>query len=410
MKICHVITGLQKAAGTSTFCGEVCNQLVALGHDVTIAVRNSSSPNLYPLDPRIHLVTIDSILHFSPSPSTSSSPSTSPSPSPFAFSLIHIHGLWSWPLHQVSRWAHAHAIPVVWSTHGMTAPWAMKHKWWKKFLPWHLYQKRNLARAQLIHCTSDFEVEWNRRLGFNRTFIAPLGTFLPAAEKVKVRDEGEQRKTLLFVGRIYPVKALDRLIEAFALAVRRQHSTSSPSSWTLRLVGPDQAGHMAELMSLCSRLGLSYSTPEGKIIHHSSPSPLAFASTRPQVEFSGPKFGSNLESEYVNCDALALVSHTENFGATVVDALAHGKPVITSTKTPWSIVDTQQCGWWVENSIAKLSDILWKLFSSSTGELELMGRNGCSLVGEMFIWQSVVKFVISRYVTITALDQRSSIV
>lgn len=40
MKILHVITGLQKATGTSVFCGEVANGLAAMGHDVAIAVVN----------------------------------------------------------------------------------------------------------------------------------------------------------------------------------------------------------------------------------------------------------------------------------------------------------------------------------------------------------------------------------
>ena len=46
MKILHAITGLQKAAGTSVFCGEVANGLAAMGHDVTIAVINPDAPNL----------------------------------------------------------------------------------------------------------------------------------------------------------------------------------------------------------------------------------------------------------------------------------------------------------------------------------------------------------------------------
>ena len=50
MKIIHVITGLQKAAGTSVFCGEVCNGLIALGHDVAIAIPNPDSPDCYPLN------------------------------------------------------------------------------------------------------------------------------------------------------------------------------------------------------------------------------------------------------------------------------------------------------------------------------------------------------------------------
>ena len=62
MKILHVITGLQKAAGTSVFCGEVANGLAAMGHDVTIAVVNPDAPNLYPLDERVKLTSISSIL------------------------------------------------------------------------------------------------------------------------------------------------------------------------------------------------------------------------------------------------------------------------------------------------------------------------------------------------------------
>lgn len=52
----------------------------------------------------------------------------------------------------------------------------------------------------------------------------------------------EVSRTLLFVGRVYPVKALDRLIEAFAKA--------KGEGWKLRIVGPDQAGHMAELKKI----------------------------------------------------------------------------------------------------------------------------------------------------------------
>ena len=381
MRILHVITGLKKAAGTSTFCGEVCNQLASLGHDVTNAVCNPSDPDIYPLDSRIHLVSIASILH------------STPTPTPYTYSLVHIHGLWSWPLHQVSSWACAQKIPVVWSTHGMTAPWALKHKWWKKCLPWFLYQKRDLKKARLIHCTSDFEIEWNQRLGFKRTFLAPLGTFLP--EEYRPHADSSTSKTLLFVGRIYPVKALDRLIEAFSKV--RQVEVERCKEWVLRIVGPDQAGHMAELMSLCDRLGLSYSTPEGKVIIHAKPAPDFKITIRPAVEFVGPKFGKELDDEYANCDALALVSHTENFGATVVDAMAYGKPVVTSTKTPWKIVVDRECGWWVDNDVESLSEALSQLSSQSDSQILAMGERGRKLVEDKYTWPAIGKQMIIEY-------------
>ena len=354
MRILHVITGMQKAAGTTTFVENVVEGLRKLGHEVEVCTR-------------IPLL----------------EPANRPD-------VIHIHGLWSKLLHQTSVLARQNGIPVVWSTHGMTAPWSMRHKWCKKLPAWLLYQKWDLKRAAAIHCTTDLEVEWNRKLGFKNCFVAPLGTRLPnstAGLGLRSRSTAEGR-ILLFVGRVYPVKALDRLIEAFARveeSVRR--------NWTLRLVGPDQAGHMAELMALCNRLGLTYSTQEqnGK----ASAVDLDLRPGPHQVEFVGPKYAQDLDNEYANCDCLALVSHTENFGATVVDAMAHGKPVITSTKTPWKVVADNKCGWWVSNGVESLSATLREVFCSD--DLPAMGSRGRKLVEERYTWSAVCDKMVRGY-------------
>lgn len=248
----------------------------------------------------------------------------------------------------------------------MLAPWAMKHKWWKKCLPWQLYQKGDLKGAALLHATSEQEERWIRECGFNQpVVVVPLGT---AVEPLKPAEDKAGR-TLLFVGRIYPVKALDRLIQAFA-----QVSASVRQGWRLRLVGPDQAGHMKSLELIVKSLEL-----EG------------------HVEFIGPRFGEELGREYDTCDCLALVSHTENFGATVVDAMAHGKPVITSDKTPWREVAERKCGWRVSNEPEKLSVALGEMMSLSDDERRQMGANGRRLVEEKYTWEAVVKRMIKGY-------------
>ena len=366
MRICHVITGLQKAAGTTTFVENVVREQRALGYEVEV-VTNANAADLAVCVGRA--------------------------------SVVHIHGLWSPLLHKASRFARRAKLPVVWSTHGMTAPWALRHKWWKKCAPWYLYQRRDLKRAALIHCTTELEASWNQALGFERTFVVPLGTVLPGVERdgrVEVErcrgEKGVGRRVLLYVGRIYPVKALDNLIKAFALANetlgrKLQISNSkhqADSSWRLRLVGPDQAGHLAELVALCQRLGLTYSTP-----------------TEPRkdarVEFVGPKYDAELEAEYWACDALALVSHTENFGATVVDAMAHGKPVITSTRTPWEVVADEKCGWWVDNEPEKLAMAIGCLFAAAGPDLIQMGRRGRNLVERQYVWVAITRSLMPKY-------------
>ena len=117
----------------------------------------------------------------------------------------------------------------------------------------------------------------------------------------------------------------------------------------------------------------------------------------PHVEFVGPRFDADLSREYAACDCLALVSHTENFGATVVDALAHGKPVITSTKTPWKVVQEKGCGWWVENDVETLCGTLREMMALSENDRCEMGHMGCTLVEASYSWEAVGQALLTAY-------------
>lgn len=333
MKILHVITGMQKAAGTTTFVENVVSGLRQKGHNVEIVM----------------------------------------SPDGFCrCDIIHIHGMWSGLLHRAVCYARHNKIPVMWSTHGMTAPWAMRHKWGKKLPAWLLYQKRDLKSAAAIHCTTDLEVEWNKSLGFSNTFIAPLGTEIkPLSTQNTLNNE---KRVLLFVGRIYPVKGLVNLIKAWHKIFSVSSVCSVVKNWKLRIVGPDQAGHQAELDKLVAELGLGSS-----------------------VEFAGPKFGEELSAEYDNCDCLVLPSFTENFGATVVDALAHGKPCIASTFTPWKELKERGCGWWVSNEADQLAKAIQEMIDAGDENRREMGSRGRKLVEEKYTWDAIVNAMVKGY-------------
>ena len=377
MKILHITETLEGASGVATFVRELDASLRAKGHDTSV-ITSSCVPS-----------SLLSRVPFSVLPD-----------------IIHIHGLWLKMYHQAAQWALANGIPIVWSTHGMTAPWSMHHKWWKKLPAWWLYQKRDLKNAVAIHCTTEQEVEWNRSLGFSNCFIIPLGTRLPPLVGVSSSSSRNDdqfhsptpthnsnllslyRYTLLFVGRIYPVKGLVNLIKAWKL-VQSQDPNSQNSTipfsnsnsklqlnhnWKLRIVGPDQAGHQAELESLVRELNLVDS-----------------------VEFPGPKFGRELELEYENCSALVLPSFTENFGATIVDALAHGKPCIASTYTPWRELRERGCGWWVSNDPEPLAVAIKDMMLLTDAARHSMGEEGRKLVEEKYTWDAVAETVIAKY-------------
>lgn len=284
------------------------------------------------------------------------------------FDIVHLHGIWPPFYHRFVIAARKRQIPIVWSIHGMLSPWAMKYKRWKKIPAWWLWQKRDLKSAAVLHVTSEREIEWVRAQGFtNRIVNIPLGTKLPDA----VPARAHKPKRLLFVGRVSPIKALDNLIRAWDLV--------RPADWALRIVGNDERGYQASLVRLVEELQLGAS-----------------------VEFPGPKFGTDLEEEYRNADALVLPSHTENFGAVVADALAWGLPVITGKGTPWKEVvvgsgSGSGSGWWVENDPENLAKALRELMALSDEDRRAMGERGRELVMEKYSWAAIAEQVKSVY-------------
>lgn len=339
MRILHVTLTLNGASGVATFVHELNERLCARG--IESFVRTNDNKN--------KLQNKD-------------------------WDIIHIHGLWLY--RHVTKWAKNIEIPIIWSTHGMTSPWSLQHKWWKKLPAWILYQKRDLKNAAVIHCTTELEVNWNKQLGFEKCFIAPLGT-----NETSCKSQNEQTKTkkiLLYVGRIHPVKGLINLIQAWGeLFSNKSIIKNGTEKWKLRIVGPDEAGHEAILKALVTDLGL-----------HES------------VEFPGPKFGNELSAEYESCDCLTLPSFSENFGATVVDALAHGKPCIASKFTPWKELQDRGCGWWVSNEPSELAKTIREMMSVGDLKRHKMGANGITLVEEKYTWDAVTKRMIDAYQSI----------
>lgn len=283
--------------------------------------------------------------------------------------LVHVHGIWSPQL--MVRWRRwqEKGNPVVVTVHGMLEPWAFAHKQFKKRLAWAVYQKRMLQSASLLHGTSQREVTNLRGLGLRPPLaLIPWGIGLDKAVDMEQGISAVERakRVALFVGRLYPVKGLPMLLEAWK-RVR-------PSGWELRLVGPDEAGHRAELEAMIARLGLGG-----------------------MVSFTGPLYGKDLNNEYRRASLFVLPSHTENFGMAVGEALAHGLPAITTQGAPWKLLQDERCGWWVPVSVDDIASALNEATLRKPEELADMGGRGRKVVEERFSWDNVARQFIACY-------------
>jgi glycosyltransferase involved in cell wall biosynthesis len=92
-----------------------------------------------------------------------------------------------------------------------------------------------------------------------------------------------------------------------------------------------------------------------------------------------------------------LLTHSENFGIVVAEALASFIPVITTTGAPWEELNTHKCGWWIDLSVENLKVTLQEAMQKSSQEIQLMGLNGRKLVTENYDVKVVAQNIIKLY-------------
>lgn len=286
--------------------------------------------------------------------------------------VLHDNGIWLPHNHRLAVLAARRGIPRVVSTRGMLEPWALSQKRLKKSLAWRLYQRRDLKQARCHHTTAEAEARSVQRLGLGVPVVAvPNGVDVPEGRPRVVGSGAEKavrngKRTALFLGRIYSVKGLPMLVEAWA-RVR-------PDGWVLRIAGPDEAGHQKQVEKAISEAGL------GEV-----------------VSFTGPLTNGMKKSAFFDADLFVLPTHSESFGIVVAEALAHGLPVLTTTGAPWSILPESGCGWWVDATVDGIAEGLRQATILDSETLQAMGAKGRALAIAEFDWKGVAELILSTY-------------
>ena len=282
--------------------------------------------------------------------------------------IVHDNGLWLGHNHRLARVCKTLVLPRLVSTRGILEPWARRHKKWKKDIAWLAYQRRDIRTAAALHATAEQEAENLACLKLEvPVHMIPNGVDIPA---LRAMPSGALR-TALFIGRLYPVKGLPLLIEAW--------SRVRPEGWRLLLAGPDEAGHRAELESLIARHNL------GDVI-----------------QFTGPLQGAAKESALFGADLFVLPTHSESFGMAIAEALAHGVPALTTVGAPWPVLTEQAMGWRTPISVEGLAAGLAQATASDSSVLRAMGDRGRAYVTTRFSWDRVAKQFLATYATIVA--------
>jgi glycosyltransferase involved in cell wall biosynthesis len=277
--------------------------------------------------------------------------------------IIHMHGLWMYPNWAAGKVARKSTIPYIMSPHGMLEPWGLDRSRWKKKITGLLFEHNNLANALCLHACSEQEAQNFRNFGYKGPIaLIPLGltreefNIAYTATSKHVVDISQlslfaDKNVLLFLSRLHVKKGLEFLLDAWGSI------ESDFSDWHLVIAGEGEPAYVAELQRKVSEAGITES-----------------------VTFMGPVHGDDKWGLMKKANIFVLPTYSENFGLVIAEALACGVPVITTKGTPWSDLETEECGWWIDIGAKPLADCLVDALSLPDSWLTEMGERGRRLV------------------------------
>ncbi|MCX7140563.1 MAG: glycosyltransferase [Proteobacteria bacterium] len=375
MKILHVVPSYLPAVrygGPIASVHGLCKALVARGHEVEVFTTNVDGPG----DSDVPLgipVELDGVkvwyfpvpmlrrLYWCPKMAAALRRRVD------SLDVIHTHSVFLWPTWAAARVARAYSVPYVLAPRGMLVAELLRRKsrWFKS--AWiELFERRNLAKAAVVHFTSQLEKDEATKLGlnFNATCVVPNGI-----EEEEICDESDKRdlppgfplqhqRYLLFIGRINWKKGLDRLICALPFV----------ADCHLVIMGNDEEQYQPTLVALARQKGV-----------------------RERISFIGPIYGSDKRTILAHAAALILPSYSENFGNVVLESMAAGCPVVVTPEVGAAVLVLETgAGVVLDGSPEKLGRGIADLIADSERS-RTMGQRGRDAVAANYTWEAIAR-------------------
>ena len=303
--------------GPATVLPQLASAQSAAGHDVVVATTNADQPSGVYRQPGWDRLSGSEVrVYYAPvqfAPLTVSFGLCSyllraiPS-----FDVVHVHGLYRFPATMAAKLCRWFGVPFVIRPHGSLDPYLYGRSTSGNLRLKRLYERwldlPNLNAAAAVHYTAEEERERASFLELRApSFVIPNGLdweqyrTLPTRGDMRARWGLGDAPVALFLGRLHVKKGLDLLIPAFESVLRVRPDAH------LVIAGPENDDYGRTVREWVTERNLD-----------------------PYVHFVGPLQGADVLRAYVDADVFVLPSYTENFGMTVVEAMACALPVVIS--------------------------------------------------------------------------------
>jgi len=374
MKILHVIANLApRYGGPAKACFEMARAVAGLGHSVSIYTTNQDGPGELnvPLNQPVFKDGVE-IRYF---------PVQHPRFLGFSvplalalrktireYDIVHIHSLYLFHNMVAAHYCRKNNVPYLIRPHGTLDPFLYKRHRLRKSVMEVLFEHRNLKCAASIHFTTEEEKKLAEPYIFQTLgIVVPHGLDLSEYENLPKQGtfrsrhpETRGKKIILFFGRLNFKKGLDILAWAFGQVAKKRDDIC------LVLAGPDNEGFGDKV-----RLWLN---KEGVLNH---------------AVFTDMLLGKDKLAILQDADMFVLPSYSENFGISVIEAMACGLPVVISDKVNiWREVEESRAGKVAPCDADRFAEIILELLDNPEMARQ-MGENGKILVQERYQWSKV---------------------
>jgi glycosyltransferase involved in cell wall biosynthesis len=378
MRILHVIASLApRYGGPSKVLPEMCTALAARGHDVEVFTTNIDGPSTLPVPVGVPQALGGATVtyfgaHWPRSYKSSLGLARALHDRVDSFDVVHIHSLYLFHTAAAALCARRCRVPYVIRPHGTLDPYHRARHRGRKAVQELLIERRNLDRAAAIHCTSLAEKAAIEPLRFRAPcLVVPLGVDVAEVEPA-AGAEAVETALVTFLGRLTPKKGLDILLDAFA-----QVGSSRPDAH-LTIAGPDDEGLGRRLHERARRLGL-----------------------QSRVSLPGAVTGRAKDDLLRRSSVVVLPSKDENFGVSVVEAMAVGVPVvITNGVAIHHEVAEAGAGLVVSRTPASVASAVLRLLDDPAWRRRL-GERGRRLVQTTFAWPGIAARLEEMYDAVT---------
>lgn len=285
--------------------------------------------------------------------------------------ILHMEALWRYPHLLMATWKKKRIEPIVCSPHGMLDPYIIHSQGKLKRIVSKIFFQKGLEAVDCYHALCQKELEDIRAYGLKQPVaIIPNGINIPTQKKVYSRNDNKRH--LLYLGRLHQKKGVDLLLKAIAQI--KTDKSDLLTNWHVDLVGWDHENCKIELEKIVKEQHLEE-----------------------LVTFHGGLFGENKLRMYATSDAYILPSHGEGLPMTVLEAWSWNLPVIMTPQCNIPEGFEADAAIRIEDNVLSVKEGLISLFKMDDEQRKEMGNRGYELVLEKFTWDSSAKKMIELY-------------